>query len=96
MIEALHGEYGASRPVVDAGWAEHNRQVGSTGQTVAPKLYVACGISGAIQHLAGMKKSEFVVAINTDKDAPTGEVADVLVVADLKQFIPALTERAQG
>ena len=100
MVEALAkvlgGEYGASRPVVDSGWAEHNRQVGSTGQTVAPKLYVACGISGAIQHLTGMKKSEFVVAINTDRDAPIGEVADVLIVADLKQFLPALTARLDG
>ncbi len=95
LANALGGEYGASRPVVDSGWAEHNRQVGSTGQTVAPKLYVACGISGAIQHLAGMKKSDFVVAINTDRDAPIGEVADVLVVADLKQFLPALTARLQ-
>lgn len=93
LAEALKGEYGASRPVVDSEWADHTRQVGTTGQTVSPKLYVACGISGAIQHLAGMKKSEFVVAINTDKDAPIGEVADVLVVADLKEFIPALTER---
>lgn len=93
LAKALKGEYGASRPVVDAEWAEHNRQVGTTGQTVSPKLYVACGISGAIQHLAGMKKSEFVVAINTDKDAPIGEVADVLVVADLKLFVPALTEK---
>jgi electron transfer flavoprotein alpha subunit len=96
LARALKGEYGASRPVVDAGWAEHNRQVGSTGQTVSPKLYLACGISGAIQHLAGMKTSEFVVAINTDKDAPIGEVADVLVVADLKQFVPVLTERLAG
>lgn len=96
LAEALNGEYGASRPVVDAEWVEHNRQVGTTGQTVSPKLYVACGISGAIQHLAGMKKSEFVIAINTDKDAPIGEVADVLVVADLKQFVPALTEKVKG
>lgn len=91
LARALGGELGASRPVVDADWAEHHRQVGTTGQTVSPKLYVACGISGAIQHLAGMKKSEFVVAINTDKDAPIGEIADVLVVADLKQLVPALT-----
>jgi electron transfer flavoprotein alpha subunit len=96
LAAALGGEYGASRPVVDSEWVEHNRQVGTTGQTVSPKLYVACGISGAIQHLAGMKKSEFVVAINTDKDAPIGEVADVLVVADLKQFVPALTEKLKG
>ncbi len=93
LAKALGGEYGASRPVVDSEWVEHNRQVGTTGQTVAPKLYVACGISGAIQHLAGMKKSEFVVAVNTDKDAPIGEVADVLVVADLKLFIPLLKEK---
>lgn len=96
LAKALRGEYGASRPVVDAEWAEHNRQVGTTGQTVSPKLYVACGISGAIQHLAGMKKSEFIVAINTDKDAPIGEVADVLVVADLKQFITVLTEKIEA
>jgi electron transfer flavoprotein alpha subunit len=96
LAEAMGGEMGASRPVVDAEWAEHNRQVGSTGQTVSPKLYVACGISGAIQHLAGMKKSEFVVAINTDRDAPIGEVADVLVVADLNQFVPVLTDRIRA
>jgi electron transfer flavoprotein alpha subunit len=93
LAKAMGGEFGASRPVVDAGWTEHNRQVGSTGQAVSPKLYLACGISGSIQHMAGMKKSEFVVAINTDKDAPIGEIANVLVVADLKHFVPMLTEK---
>jgi len=96
LAKVLGGEYGASRPVVDSEWVERNRQVGTTGQTVAPKLYVACGISGAIQHLAGMKKSEFIVAVNTDKDAPISEAADVLVVADLKEFVPLLTEKIQS
>jgi electron transfer flavoprotein alpha subunit len=95
LAKAFGGELGASRPVVDAGWVDHSRQVGTTGQVVSPKLYVACGISGAIQHVAGMKKSEFVVAINKDKDAPIGEVADVLVVADVLQFVPALTAKLQ-
>jgi len=93
LAKALGGELGASRPVVDGGWIEHSHQFATTGQSLSPKLYVACGISGAIQHLAGMKKSGFIVAINKDKDAPIGEVADVLVVADVMQFVPALTAK---
>ena len=96
LADALGGEVGASRPVVDAGWLERARQVGSSGQNVSPALYVACGISGAIQHLAGMKGSGFVLAINTDRDAPIASVADVLVVADVAEFLPALTAAIQA
>ncbi len=95
LAKILGGELGASRPVVDAGWVKYSQEVGITGQTVSPKLYIACGISGAIQHVVGMKKSDFIVAINKDKDAPIGEIADVLVVADVMQFVPALTAKLQ-
>ncbi len=96
LAEVLGAEIGATRPVTDAGWVEAFRQIGTTGQVVSPKLYIACGISGAIQHLAGIKLSEFIVAVNTDKDAPIGEVADVLVVADIKALAPMLTEKLRG
>jgi len=92
LAKALGGEIAASRPICDEGWLPMERQIGSSGQTVAPKLYLALGISGAIQHVVGMKGARTIVAINKDQNAPIFEIADYGIVADIFEVMPALTE----
>ena len=96
LAEALGAEVSASRPVVDSGWVEPFRQVGSSGQNVSPKLYFALGVSGAIQHVVGMKGSKNIIAINKDPDAPIFEIADYAVVGDVLEIVPKLIEKLQS
>ena len=90
LAKVLHGEVGASRAAVDAGFCDHDRQIGQTGVTVHPKVYIACGISGQIQHIAGMQDSKIIISVNSDPDAPINKIADYVITGTVEDVVPKL------
>ncbi|HOO31725.1 MAG TPA: electron transfer flavoprotein subunit alpha/FixB family protein [Thermotogota bacterium] len=96
LAELLDGTVAASRPVIDQGWIDKSHQVGQTGKTVRPRLYIACGISGALQHIAGMQESDFIIAINKNEDAPIMKIADLAIVGDVHKIIPEMIKRLEA
>ena len=90
FAKEIHAEVGASRAAVDAGWISHDRQIGQTGVTVRPKVYIACGISGAIQHISGMKDSGIIISINSDPNAPINQIADYIITGTVEEVIPKM------
>jgi electron transfer flavoprotein alpha subunit len=90
LAHLISGEVGASRAAVDAGFADHDRQIGQTGVTVRPKLYIACGISGQVQHIAGMQESSMIISINNDPEAPINKIADYVITGDIEEIVPKM------